>query len=67
MATYKCIPSTTTVPPCPAGTAPSETYVSSASEPEFYGGSFTHLPIQDVLVCIAMILALILGVMAGRR
>lgn len=67
MATYRCIPSVTTVPPCPSGTAPAEVYVTSASDPEYYGGAFTHVPVQDVAVVVGMVLSLLLGIMSGRR
>lgn len=67
MTTYKCIPSVTTVPPCPSGTAPAETYIDSSEIPEYYGGSFGHVPLQDVSVVVAMVLSLLLGIMAGRR
>jgi len=67
MATYKCVPSGTTVPPCPSGTAPAEAFVESSNEPEYYGGAFGHVPVQDVSVSVAMVLSLLLGIMAGRR
>lgn len=41
--------------------------MESASEPEYYGGAFGHVPVQDVSVAVAMILSVLLGIMAGRR
>lgn len=67
MATYNCIPSTQTVPPCPSGTAPNAVFVNSTSQPEYYTGYFDHIPLQDVIVGVAMVLSLLLGVMSGRR
>lgn len=67
MATYNCIPSIQTVPPCPAGTAPDVTAVESPNPVERYTGHFDHIPVQDVLVGIAMVVSLLLGIMAGRR
>lgn len=67
MATYNCIPSSKTVPPCPSGTAPDAVVVESTDQPEYYTGYFDHIPVQDVIVGVAMILSMLLGVMAGRR
>lgn len=67
MATYNCIPAAKTVPPCPSGSAPDAVEVVSADTPENYAGSFDHIPIQDLQVGVSMVLALIIGIMTGRR
>lgn len=67
MPTYNCIPSVRTVPPCPGGTAPDVVVVESTSEPERYIGYFDHIPLQDLVVGIALVLTMLLGVMSGRR
>lgn len=67
MATYNCIPSAKTVPPCPSGSAPDAVEVVSMDTPENYAGSFDHIPIQDLQVGVSMVLALIIGIMTGRR
>lgn len=67
MPTYNCIPAAKTVPPCPSGTAPDVQQVTSAEMPENYPGAFDHVPVQDVLVGVALVLALLLGIMSGRR
>lgn len=67
MTTYNCIPAAQTVPPCPAGTAPDVTVVESTQAADRYEGHFDHIPVQDILVGVAMVLCLVLGVSAGRR
>lgn len=43
------------------------TMVESSDPVERYAGHFDHIPVQDVLVGIAMVVSLLLGIMAGRR
>ena len=67
MASYNCIPAAQTVAPCPAGTAPDITVVESTEAVERYAGHFDHIPLQDVLVGISMVVCMLLGIMSGRR
>lgn len=67
MASYNCIPAAQTVSPCPAGTAPDITVVESTEAVERYAGHFDHIPLQDVLVGISMVVCMLLGIMSGRR
>lgn len=67
MATFNCIPSQQTVSPCPTGTAPDVTSVESSLSVERYEGHFDHIPSQDLIVGVAMVLCLVLGIGAGRR
>lgn len=67
MTTYNCVPSAQTVSPCPAGTAPDVVVVESSDAADRYPGNFDHIPVQDVLVGIALVFALLLGIVSGRR
>lgn len=67
MATYHCVPSPKTVPPCPSGTSPDALFVMSLEEPSIYAGNFDHIPVQDLMVGVSMCLTLLMGVMAGRK
>lgn len=67
MAFYQCVPSSQTVPPCPTGTAPNSEVVVSDSLPTRYPGKFDHIPVQDVLIGLALVFALLFGLSVGRR
>lgn len=68
MASFNCVPSTRTVAPCPSGTAPDVvTVTSAASAPEFYPSNFDHMPVQDVLFALGMVLCFVAGIAGGRR
>jgi len=67
MPTYRCVPASKTVPPCPGGTAPDATTIVSNSQPTIYPAYFDHVPVQDLLVGIALVLSLIAGISSGRK
>ena len=67
MGSYNCVPAIKTVPPCPSGTAPDVTAISSPDPVENYLGMFDHIPLQDLQVGVSMVLCLVLGIMSGRR
>lgn len=67
MTTYRCVPSGQTVSPCPAGTAPDAVVIDTTEAVERYTSNFDYVPVQDVLVGVAMVIAMLMGIAAGRR
>lgn len=67
MAQYTCIPSGKTVPPCPSGTAPDTISVTSADAPEYYSGNFDHIPVQDLVVLLLLVVCFLFGIGMGRK
>ena len=66
MTQYTCQPALTSVPPCPAGTAP-VVLVDSTDTPNPYPMLLDGVPIQDVIFTVAMVLAFLFGIGMGRR
>jgi hypothetical protein len=64
---YVCIPSQQTVSPCPAGTAPNQEVILSNANADRYLGKFDHIPLQDVLVGLALVFSFLIGMHSGRK
>jgi hypothetical protein len=67
MNEYNCVPSTITVSPCPAGTAPVITVTTEGADFDRYPNVFDHLAIQDILILILFLFSLFSGFNAGKK